>query len=76
MPVTALKGTLVECDASIKAIIMRLNQDGHAYVIEDLDDEHVLVHDDKVEELKIKLKDVLAATQYAHIEDSGSDEDL
>lgn len=55
---------------------MRLNQDGHAYVIEDLDDEHVLVHDDKVEELKIRLKDVLAATQYAHIEDSGSDEDL
>lgn len=37
---------------------MKLNADRHEYVIEDLDDEHVIVHDNKVEELKIKLKDV------------------
>ena len=53
------EGVLVECDPSIKAIIMRIDeQHSHAFIIEDIDDEHVLVKKGKHEELKHLLKDV------------------
>lgn len=52
-------GVLVECDPSIKAIIMRINeQQGHDIVIEDIDDEHVLIKSAKHEDLKFLLKEV------------------
>ena len=52
-------GTLVECDASIKAIIMNLNgQNRNKYVIQELDDEHVLVSNDALAELKARLEEV------------------
>lgn len=53
------EGVLVECDPSIKAILTRIDdQHGHAFIIEDIDDEHVLVKTHKHEELKQLLKDV------------------
>lgn len=53
------EGVLVECDPSIKAIITRIDeQHGHAFIIEDIDDEHVLVKSHKHDELKRLLKDV------------------
>ena len=56
---TCCEGVLVECDPSIKAIIMRIDeQHSHAFIIEDIDDEHVLVKKGKHDELKQLLKDV------------------
>ena len=56
---TCREGTLVECDPSIKAIINRINeQHNHDFIIEDIDDEHVLVKNNKHDELKQLLKDV------------------
>jgi TFIIH basal transcription factor complex TTD-A subunit len=53
------EGVLVECDPSIKAILTRIDdQHGHAFIIDDIDDEHVLVKTHKHEELKQLLKDV------------------
>lgn len=54
---------LVECDPSIKAIISRID-DKHRndFVIEDIDDEHVLIKKDKHEELKQLLKEVRKLT--------------
>ena len=53
------EGVLVECDPSIKAILTRIDDlHGHAFIIEDIDDEHVLVKTHKHEELKQLLKDV------------------
>ena len=53
------EGVLVECDPSIKAILTRIDdQHGHIFIIEDIDDEHVLVKTHKHEELKQLLKDV------------------
>lgn len=50
---------LVECDPSIKAIIIRINeQRNHEIIVEDIDDEHVLIKKDKHEELKFLLKEV------------------
>ena len=52
---------LVECDASIKAIIVNINTaNGNAYIIEDIDDEHVLIQASKHEELKSELNKVCA----------------
>jgi len=54
-------GVLVECDASIKAIIVKINaENGNAYIIEDIDDEHVLIQAAKHEELKARLNAVCA----------------
>lgn len=52
------KGVLVQCDASIKAIIVRINSERHDYVIEELDEETVIVHENKLADLKERLNDV------------------
>ena len=61
-------GVLVECDPSIKAIINRINdQHNHDFIIEDIDDEHVLIKSQKHDELKQLLKDVrTAAAERSH----------
>ncbi len=51
-------GVLIECDASIKAIISKIDADRHEIIIEDLDEMHLLVKEGKLEELKLKLADV------------------
>lgn len=52
-------GVLVECDASIKAIIVKINsENNNIYIIEDIDDEHVLIQASKHEELKARLNAV------------------
>lgn len=52
-------GVLVQCDASIKAIICNIDdQAKHDFIIEDLDDETVFVKTDKLDELKRRLQDV------------------
>ncbi|KAF2196138.1 hypothetical protein GQ43DRAFT_275538 [Delitschia confertaspora ATCC 74209] len=54
-------GTLVKCDASIKAMIMDIdNAQGNDMIVEDLDDEHVLVKDNKVAELKQLLTEKIS----------------
>lgn len=53
------EGVLVECDPSIKAIILKINNEqGHDIIIDDIDDEHVLIKSAKEDELKRLLKDV------------------
>lgn len=54
-----LPGVLVECDASIKAIIVKINSENqNIYIIEDIDDEHVLIQAAKHDELKARLNAV------------------
>lgn len=54
-------GVLVECDASIKAIIVNIDREnGNKFIIEDIDDEHVLIQASKHEELKSELNKVCA----------------
>lgn len=56
---TSFQGVLVECDPSIKAIILKINNEqGHDIIIEDIDDEHVLIKSAKEDELKRLLKEV------------------
>ena len=60
---TFLQGVLIECDPSIKAIIVKIDTEHHHdIIIEDIDDEHVLIKSNKHEDLKQLLKDVSPLT--------------
>ncbi|KAI1270233.1 RNA polymerase 2 general transcription and DNA repair factor tfiih component [Xylariaceae sp. FL1019] len=73
--VRAIKGTLVECDPSIKSIILAIDSENNDYVIEDLDDNHLLIKDIMVQQLKMKLDERLKETVPIIEDDSGSDRD-
>lgn len=51
---------LVECDPSIKSIIVNIDSENHDFIIEDLDEERVVVKENMVPLLKQKLEDVRA----------------
>ncbi|MCJ1259259.1 TFIIH complex subunit tfb5 [Lignoscripta atroalba] len=68
----AVKGVLVECDPSIKAIILKIDQDKHDYIVEDLDDQTLVVKESQLASLKARLEEELANTQQMP-EESGSD---
>ncbi|KAI9755206.1 MAG: TFIIH complex subunit tfb5 [Lichina confinis] len=67
-----LKGVLVECDPSIKAIILKIDSAKHDFVIEDLDDQTLVIKENKLKELKQRLDVELSETQMMP-EDSESD---
>lgn len=51
-------GVLVECDASIKAIILKIDQDKHDYIVEDLDDHTLVIKENQLSSLKARLEEV------------------
>lgn len=52
-------GTLIQCDSSIKAIIVKINAEHkNDIIIEDIDDEHVLIKTEKHQLLKQLLDEV------------------
>lgn len=51
-------GVLIECDPSIKSIIVNIDSSNHEYIIEDLDDQRVVVKENMVGELKRRLEEV------------------
>lgn len=58
-----MSGVLIECDPSIKAIIVKIDAEHHHdIIIEDIDDEHVLIKSNKHDDLKQLLKDVSQPT--------------
>ncbi|OAA33382.1 Nucleotide excision repair, TFIIH, subunit TTDA [Moelleriella libera RCEF 2490] len=53
-----VSGVLIECDPSIKSIIVNIDSENHDFIIEDLDEERVVVKENTVHLLKQKLEDV------------------
>ncbi len=52
-------GTLVKCDASIKAMLVDIDsRNNHEFIIEDLDEETILVKETKIAALKARLNAV------------------
>lgn len=51
-------GVLVECDPSIKAIILKIDHESHDYIIEDLDDETLVIKESMLPRLKARLDEV------------------
>ncbi|KAI1446167.1 hypothetical protein ABKA04_003849 [Annulohypoxylon sp. FPYF3050] len=74
--VRAIKGTLVECDPSIKSIIISIDKKNNDYIIEDLDETHLVIKDNMVNSLKQELDRRLKENVPAIDDDSDSDEDV
>jgi len=58
-----LSGVLVECDPSIKSIIMKIDAQDHAFIVEELDDQTLVIKENMLSILKQKLDDILRETQ-------------
>ncbi|KAK7964891.1 hypothetical protein PG994_011173 [Apiospora phragmitis] len=74
--VRAVRGVLVECDPAIKSIIVNINSENNEYIIEDLDDSHLVVQENKVQQLKYLLDQRLKDTIMEPERDSDSDRDV
>lgn len=51
-------GVLVECDPSIKAIILKIDHDKHDFIVEDLDDQTLVIKESQLGRLKARLEEV------------------
>ncbi|CAG7957048.1 unnamed protein product [Penicillium olsonii] len=52
----AVRGLLIECDPSIKSMILKYDEERHDYIVEDLDDEnHLVIKESQLENLKYRL---------------------
>jgi len=52
----AVRGLLIECDPSIKALILKYDEEHHDYIVEDLDDEnHLVIKESQLDNLKARL---------------------
>lgn len=67
--VRAVKGHLVKCDPSIKALIVDIDSKRHDIIIEELDDTNLLVSSDKVQFIKSELDRILAKNTYNSLEE-------
>jgi len=69
----AVKGVLIECDPSIKAIIVKIDSEQHnSIIVVDIDDTTLVIKDSMLQSLKMSLEDALKETQQP-ADDSGSD---
>jgi len=59
----AIRGVLIECDPSIKSIIVQIDSEDHAYIVEELDDQTLVVKENMLTSLKMKLDEKLKNTQ-------------
>lgn len=53
-----ITGVLVECDPSIKSIIVKIDNEGHAFIVEELDDQTLVIKENMLATLKMRLEDV------------------
>ncbi|KAL4974078.1 TFIIH subunit TTDA/Tfb5 [Aspergillus desertorum] len=52
----AVRGVLIECDPSVKAIILKYDEERHDYIVEDLDDDrHLVIKESQLQNLKSRL---------------------
>jgi TFIIH basal transcription factor complex TTD-A subunit len=59
LELTFMTGSLVKCDASIKAMLVDIDsKNNNEYIIQELDEEHILVKETKINELKARLNEV------------------
>ncbi|PMD45182.1 transcription factor TFIIH complex subunit Tfb5 [Hyaloscypha variabilis F] len=68
----AIRGVLVQCDPSIKSIIVKIDAEEHAFIVEELDDQTLVIKENMMTTLKMKLDEQLKETQ--NNDESSSDE--
>ncbi|CCC68499.1 hypothetical protein NCAS_0B04150 [Naumovozyma castellii] len=60
----ARRGVLVQCDPSIKALIVQIDAQRSDIILEELDDTHLLVDPSKVDFIKQELNRLLSKNIY------------
>lgn len=67
--VTAVKGVLVLCDPSIRALILEIDNKSPGIVLEEMDDTHLLIKLDKIKIVKDELNNLLSKNIYNPFEE-------
>ena len=71
----AVKGALLQCDPPQMAMVRKIDRETqHAYIIEDIDDRTCLVKENKVEEIKRKVKELMDAAMGIDADDNEGDD--
>ena len=65
----ASKGVLVQCDQSIKALIIQIDSSSSGIILEELDETHLLIQHDKVNFVKSELNRLLSKNIYNPFEE-------
>ncbi|TFK19607.1 nucleotide excision repair, TFIIH, subunit [Coprinopsis marcescibilis] len=60
----AIKGILMTCDPAVKQILLFFNED-HSFIIEDLDDYHVVIRADEERKVRSMLEAKLESNTYS-----------
>ncbi|KAI9735453.1 MAG: TFIIH complex subunit tfb5 [Claussenomyces sp. TS43310] len=68
----AIRGVLVECDPSIKSIIVKIDSERNDFIVEELDDQTLVIKEGMLSVLKMRLDEALKETQQPP-DDSGSE---
>ena len=75
----ATRGALLQCDPPQMAMVKKIDRESNnAYIIEEIDDKTCLVKENKVEEIKKKVKDLMDSAMGVdddEVEDKDSDLD-
>lgn len=61
---SAIKGVMVQCDPSIKALILKIDSERHDIVIEELDETRLVIDQNKVQAVKNELNRLLSKNIY------------
>ncbi|KAG7196073.1 TFIIH complex subunit tfb5 [Scheffersomyces spartinae] len=61
---TATKGVLVQCDPSIRALILQIDSKAPGIVLDELDETHLLIKQDQVMNVKNELNKLLSKNIY------------
>ncbi|KAF4631957.1 hypothetical protein G7Y89_g6173 [Cudoniella acicularis] len=69
----AVRGVLVQCDPSIKSIILKIDSEEHAFVVEDLDDQTLVIKENMLSILKMRLDAALKENIKTPTDDEESD---
>ncbi|GME93317.1 hypothetical protein B5S28_g3158 [[Candida] boidinii] len=68
----AVKGMLIQCDPSIKALIVKIDSDFNNIVVEELDDTHLLVDPSTIPFIKQELNRILSKNTYNPLDDEAA----
>lgn len=55
---SCLQGVLIECDPSIKSIIVKIDSERNDFIVEELDDQTLVIKENKLQTLKMMLEEV------------------
>ena len=72
--VNVTKGVLVECDPAMKQFLLHLDEKmklGSRFVIQDLDEKHLFISADIVEQLKDQIDDLMDKLSIPVVEGEG-----